>query len=63
MTSLSRRENNGKAIEEIKNEAYDWNQNHCQPPQDDKKVEHQWKCALYHFTYVHKLFLVNSFSY
>ena len=40
-------QNNRKmSLEDIKQMAQIWNQNHCEPPLDNKEFEKQWKCAL-----------------
>lgn len=33
-------------IDELKQEAYDWNQKHCKPPKEEQKFETLWKQAL-----------------
>ncbi len=48
MTSLLRR-NKNKSQEDIKKDAYNWNQGHCVPPLSDDKVNYQWDCALKYF--------------
>jgi hypothetical protein len=44
--SLIQRNKNILSLEEIKNIAYEWNQQHCLPPLDDKEFERQWKDAI-----------------
>ena len=47
MESLLRRNQGILTHEQIKPLAIDWNQNHCIPPLDMKKIEEQWKDAIH----------------
>jgi hypothetical protein len=46
MESLIVRNSSILSIEEIKSLAWQWNNQHCAPPLDDKEFEKQWKCAI-----------------
>lgn len=46
MDSLIRKYEKDRPLEEIKKIGYDWNQEHCQPPLDDKESDRQWESAL-----------------
>jgi hypothetical protein len=45
MESLVSRNKNVLSEEKIKQLASEWNQEHCNPPLDDKEFEKQWDCA------------------
>jgi hypothetical protein len=44
--SLIQRKKNILSLDQIKKLAYEWNQEHCIPPLDDKEFERQWNDAL-----------------
>jgi hypothetical protein len=46
MESLIFRNKEILSKEKIKVLAYEWNQEHCNPPLDDKEFEKQWNCAI-----------------
>ncbi len=46
MESLIFRNKDILSKEKIKVLAYEWNQEHCNPPLDDKEFEKQWNCAI-----------------
>lgn len=45
MASLMKRNNGILTIEQIKDLASEWNNQHCDPPLDNKEFDKQWKCA------------------
>ena len=53
-------QNNKKMLlEDIKQMAQIWNQNHCEPPLSDEEFEKEWKCAL---KFVRKNVVINNNS-
>ena len=60
--SLIQRNKNILSLEEIKKFGYEWNQQHCVPPLDDKEFERQWKDALKFTTRNTDKVVVNKFD-